>query len=412
MELRCITRSVQLVEMSETYIQDYFIQLEKGKTNTINGWIRLDGLQKQQSVTVEIPEIGLKQIVATNTEGYAALNLTTNKLQLWTPDKPKLYVVRLSTATDSVSDKIGFRTIETRGTDIILNGKPVFLKGVCIHEEAPYRSGRCYSDDDARTLLTWAKDMGCNFVRLAHYPHNEAMTRMADLMGLMVWSEVPVYWSIQFEKPEVYANTENQLTENISRDKNRASVVIWSVANETPNNEARLNFLKKLLTKTRSLDPTRLTAAACFASSNKTAYKLEDPLGEFLDVMGCNEYIGWYSMPAEFAPTTTWTSKYDKPLIMSEFGGEGIAGLHGKSDEIWSEEYQNRIYENQVKMFDNIPFLRGTSAWILMDFRSPKRMLPIKQNFYNRKGLVSDKGIKKLAFYTLQKWYESKVIKN
>ena len=139
---------------------------------------------------------------------------------------------------------------------------------------------------------------------------------------------------------------------------------------------------------------------------------IEDPLGEYVDVMGCNEYIGWYTLPAELAPTINWTSKFNKPLIMSEFGGEAVAGLRGKSDEIWTEEYQNRIYENQVKMFDNIPFLKGTSAWILMDFRSPLRMLPIKQNFFNRKGLVSDKGIKKLAYYTLKKWYDSKVIKN
>lgn len=403
-----ITRSVNLIEVSETYISDYFIQLEKGKTADIKGWVKLEGTKKSQSVTVEIPELGVKQTLQADTSGLAPLSINAKKLQLWTPESPKLYLVKLISASDTISDKIGFRTIETRGTEILLNGKSIFLKGASIHEEAPYRTGRCYSEGDARTLLTWAKELGSNYVRLAHYPHNEIMTRMADEMGLLVWSEIPVYWAVKFEKPEIYAKAETQLVENISRDKNRASIIIWSVANETPETEDRLNFLKKLITKTKSIDPTRLTAAALFSKASKGLQHIEDPLGEFVDVMGCNEYIGWYTLPAELAPTIKWTSKYDKPLIMSEFGGEAVAGFHGKADEIWTEEYQNRIYENQVKMFDNIPFLRGTTAWVLMDFRSPLRLLSRKQDFFNRKGLISDKGIKKMAFYTLKKWYQTK----
>lgn len=403
-----ITRSVNLVEVSETFISDYFIQLEKGKIADIKGWVKLEGSQKSQNVTIEIPEIGLKQTVKPDTSGFAALSFNVKKLQLWSPENPKLYLVKLTSATDTITDKIGFRTIETRGTDILLNGKPIFLKGASIHEEAPFRTGRAYSEGDARTLLTWAKELGSNYVRLAHYPHNETMTRMADEMGLLVWSEIPVYWAVKFEKPDVYAKAETQLLENISRDKNRASIIIWSMANETPETEDRLKFLKKLIDKTKSVDDTRLTAAALFSKASKGLQTIEDPLGEYVDVMGCNEYIGWYTLPAELAPTIQWTSKYNKPLIMSEFGGESVAGLHGKADEIWTEEYQNRIYENQVKMFDNISFLRGTSAWVLMDFRSPLRLLPRKQDFFNRKGLVSDTGIKKMAFYTLKKWYQTK----
>ena len=135
---------------------------------------------------------------------------------------------------------------------------------------------------------------------------------------------------------------------------------------------------------------------------------IDDPLGEVLDVMSCNEYIGWYSNAAEDCGKTTWTSKYNKPLIMSEFGGEAVAGLHGKADEIWTEEYMDRIYKNQTAMLDKIPFLRGASPWILMDFRSPLRLRPTKQDYYNRKGVISDKGIKKLAFYTMQAWYQRK----
>ncbi len=129
-----------------------------------------------------------------------------------------------------------------------MNGRPIFLRGICIHEEAPLRGGRALNEADARMLLTWAKELGSNFVRLAHYPHNEQMTRVADEMGLLVWSEMPVYWTILWDNPETYANARNQLSENITRDRNAPSVILWSVANETPVSEPRKKFLRGLST--------------------------------------------------------------------------------------------------------------------------------------------------------------------
>src|SRR5262249_58216492 len=117
-------------------------------------------------------------------------------------------------------DQIGFRSIETKGTEILINGKPLFLRGVCIHEEAPLRSGRANSREDARTLLGWARELGVNFVRLAHYPHNEYMIREADRMGIMVWSEIPVYWTIQWENQATFEKELNQMHEEIEREKN------------------------------------------------------------------------------------------------------------------------------------------------------------------------------------------------
>ena len=96
---------------------------------------------------------------------------------------------------------MGFRTIEVQGARILLNGKPIFLRGVSMHEEAPFREGRAFSAADAQTLLGWVKDLGCNFVRFAHYPHNENEIRLADRMGLLVWSEIPVYWDIDWSSP-------------------------------------------------------------------------------------------------------------------------------------------------------------------------------------------------------------------
>jgi len=400
-----LTREVMLIETPTTFVNDYMVQLKPGSRDRVVGWVRLAGEKLSQRITVRIPEAGVVKSFATDGNGLATIDFNAD-LKLWSPETPKLYDVTVEAETDQVRDQIGFRSIETRGTDILLNGRPIFLRGVCIHEEAPLRGGRAYSREDAVTLLGWAKEMGANFVRLAHYPHNEFMIREADRMGIMVWSEIPVYWTIQWENPATLENARNQLSEVIARDKNRAAVVIWSVANETPLSDARLSFLRNLISHARSLDPTRLLSAAMERHYvDAKTQMIDDPLGEFLDVLGCNEYVGWYDGLPEKADGLEWKSKYQKPLVMSEFGGDALFNNHGDPLTRWTEEYQENIYQHQIGMLKRIPFLRGTSPWILMDFRSPRRPLPGIQDYWNRKGLVSDRGEKKKAFYVMQRWY-------
>ncbi len=399
-----LTRDVNLVEVPATFIEDYFLQLKKGSVDEIAGWVKLNNANGGKAVTIEIPEASVKQLVTTEANGYAPVSFKA-RLNLWSPENPKLYLVKVSTDSDSVSDRIGFRELETRGTDILLNGKPIFLRGICIHEESPLRGGRAFSEDDARMLLTWAKELGSNFVRLAHYPHNEHMTRLADEMGIMVWSEIPVYWTVLWDNPETFANARNQLGESITRDKNKASVILWSVANETPVSEARIKFLKGLIDHARKMDPTRLlTAANERHYADAETQLIDDPLGEYLDVLGCNEYVGWYDGLPEKADRLQWKITYNKPLIISEFGGDALFGYHGEANVRWTEEYQKNLYEHQLAMLKKIPSLRGMTPWILTDFRSPRRPLPRIQDFYNRKGLISSRGERKQAFY--RKAYE------
>jgi beta-glucuronidase len=256
-----LTRRVLLLEVPGTFIRDYFIQLKPGSPENIEGWIQLDGKTPRQTVKIQIPEAFSAFTVQTDQDGYAKFSYSVN-LELWSPENPRRYDVVIQSETDTVRDRIGFRSIETRGNEILLNGKSIFLRGISIHEEAPFRSGRAFSKEDAGILLDWAKDLGCNFVRLAHYPHNEFMIREAERMGLLVWSEIPVYWTILWENPLTFNNAANQLFEMITRDKNRASVILWSIGNETPLYEARLRFMKDLAAKARELDPTRLVTAA------------------------------------------------------------------------------------------------------------------------------------------------------
>jgi len=405
-----LTRTVSLLEVPDTFIDQYDLHLERGEGSVIAGWAHVNGAEPGAKVEVEIPELGAKTAATAGDGGRAEIRLTVQGLKRWSPETPKLYKVKLLAGQDSIEDLIGFRTIETRGTEILLNGKPIFLRGVCVHAEAPYRLGRANTDKDAETLLGWAKEMGANFVRLAHYPHDETMLRAADRMGVLVWSENPVYWALQFDNPNVLAKASQQLDEEINTSRNHAAIIIWSMANETPNNEVRTQFITTLATRARELDPTRLISAALLVRGEGNTKIVDDPLGNALDVIGANEYIGWYEKKPETADVTKWRIDYRKPLIMTEFGGEAKAGLHGGDNDRWTEEYQANIYRHQLVMFNNIPQLRGLSAWLLMDFRSPNRPLAGFQDEFNRKGLISDQGQKKLAFYVLQKAYKEKTV--
>jgi beta-glucuronidase len=243
-----ITRSVAVVETPDSFIGDYFIQLDKGSVKNISGWVQGNSIRPGQPLTVDIPELKIHHRYTVDSAGSVHFSFQA-PVKLWSPEHPVLYDVILASGTDTVRDRIGFRNIEVKGTQIYLNGNPVFLRGISIHEEAPFRSGRANSRDDARTLLGWAKELGCNFVRLAHYPHNEHMLDEADRIGLMVWSEIPVYWTIRWENAQTYINASRQLSEMITRDRNRASVICWSVSNETPLSIPRLEFLKDLFVK-------------------------------------------------------------------------------------------------------------------------------------------------------------------
>ncbi|MBN2365233.1 MAG: beta-glucuronidase [Calditrichaeota bacterium] len=402
-----ITRRVLLVEVPETFVRDYFVQLDKNSRNKISGWAQLDGENKEQKFHILIPELKIDNKYRTDRTGYARFDVQAEP-ELWSPENPKLYNVFIETESDTIRDRIGFRKIEVNGTDILLNGKPVFLRGISIHEEAPFMDGaRAYAREHAKILLNWAKELNCNFVRLAHYPHNEYMTRIADEIGLLVWSEIPVYWTILWENEATFNNARLQLTEMITRDKNRASVILWSMANETPVSEPRLQFLKKLADLARTLDPTRLITAAMERHYiNEHTLMIDDPFGEYVDVLGCNSYIGWYDgLPAK-CDSVEWKTIYDKPLIMSEFGAGALYGYHGDKLTRWTEEFQLYVYGKNLKMLQKIPFIRGMTPWILKDFRSPRRPLPVIQDFWNRKGLVSDKGQKKQAYYLLKEFYD------
>ena len=404
-----INRDVNLIETPNSFIEDYFIQLKKGSSNSIKGWIKVNGSQLFQTIKISIPEVKANYTVTTNDSGYAPIEFDAN-VQLWSPQQPKLYTVKISLETDTIKEQIGFRTIETKGTEILLNGKSIFLKGVNIHEEIGGEKRKSVTENDALKLLTAAKNLGCNFVRLTHYPHNENMVRLADKMGIMLWEEIPLWQGIAFGDPVMQPKMDYMLQEMIQRDKNRSSIIIWSLSNETLPGAARNKSLTKMAELARSKDDTRLIASAFdHVSYNKNLVTIDDTLSKVLDVVGVNAYLGWYKPWAADPKDYVWKFDFNKPLIMTEFGGEALYGHHGAADTAssWSEEYQEQVYKNNVTMFKNIPFLRGTTPWVLYDFRSARRMHSVYQKGYNRKGLLSENGEKKKAWYVMKAYYNN-----
>ena len=352
------------------------------------------------SAVFEIPELGLKEeLPLSEGKGTAVFDCAPD---LWSPERPKLYDVSLRFGEDEVRDRVGFREIRVRGRELLLNGVPLFLRGVSCHEESVAR-GRSLTREERLENLRLAKELGCNYLRLAHYPHHEETARLADELGLLLWEEVPVYWGIAFGSGEAWADAANQLTELIRRDWNRPSVILWSVGNENPDTEERFRFMGRLADLARREDDTRLISAACLVDGAQN--KIADRLAEKLDVIGVNEYYGWYDPDFERLPRLFENSRPVKPVIVTEFGADALRGAHGTAEDKGTEECQAEVYRRQVAVLGTIPYVRGMTPWILYDFRCPRRT-GVLQGYYNRKGLLDEgKEYRKPAFYVLQAFY-------
>ena len=395
-------RDVELLRLPKAYIKDFSLTLAPDGKGVNASVITSGKTEGQASCRVRIEELGIdRQIDIKSGKGEATFE--TN-LTLWSPENPKLYDVTLEYADDCISERIGFRDIKVNGLDIILNGQKIFLKGVCAHEDSVL-NGKSVTECEIREYMQLAKEMNCNFMRLAHYPHSELAAQIADEVGLLLWEEIPVYWAIEFSNKDVYANAENQLIELINRSKNRASVIIWSVGNENADTEPRLEFMKNLALTAKRVDPTRLVSAACMFNAEDML--IDDRLVDYIDVIGINEYYGWYIPDFSQLIKIFNNCNPSKPLIISEFGADARVGFRGTKDELMTEDQQLYVYQRQIEAFKQMPYIKGTSPWIFFDFRCPRRTHPV-QNYYNIKGLLSaDKSYKKPAYFAMQEFYAS-----
>lgn len=407
-----ITRDVMLVSVPSVYIDDYVMSLDKKDMDVINAKVSLSSAVIQ-NVNIEIPELGISRTVRTDEQGQVSVSLKARRLVLWCPENPKLYSVRLSSGDDVVTEQIGFRTLGVDGTKILLNGKPMFMKSISFHEEIPQRMGRAFSESDAQVLLGAASELGVNMVRLAHYPQNEHIVRLAEKMGIILWEEIPLWQGIDFTNRQTLEKAIGMYREMIGRDRNRCAVCFWGIANETRPSADRNAFLEEVLDVAESMDDTRLfTIADDVARWNEESgqFEMDDPFIDKVDVVAVNRYMGWYAPWPKAPAECRWNVASGKPLIISEFGGEAMYGVHGNADKAWSwsEDYQEQMIRDNLEMFDRIENLAGISPWVLFDFRSPTRLHPVNQEGWNRKGLLSDQGMKKKAWYVMFDYYKTR----
>ncbi|MDE7251271.1 MAG: glycoside hydrolase family 2, partial [Lachnospiraceae bacterium] len=259
-----IYRSMELFVVPDVFVKDMSVMLDPKDHShqTIRAEVALSK-QVTGQAQFRILQLGIDMPVEIQ-EGVGVITVKTEP-KLWEPENPVLYDVEVSYEGDVLRDRIGFRDVRVEKNKILLNDKEIFLRGVSCHEDS-VTNGKALTEEERIETIRIAKELGCNFMRLAHYPHHENMAKLADEMGLLLWEEVPVYWDIDFDNPATYEDAENQLLELIGRDKNRASVIIWSVGNENLDTESRYLFMSKLVNVAKQADPSRLVSAACLVN--------------------------------------------------------------------------------------------------------------------------------------------------
>lgn len=398
-----VYRSVSLFSLPKVFIADFRAALlPNGQMNKIRFSLTLsDAIDGEASVA--IPELKIQlQIPIKNGIGEAVVSAQP---ELWSPESPRLYAIVADFGADRVSDRVGFRDIRVDGEHILLNGKRLWLRGVSVHEEYP-GLGKAANEGVIREMLTHARELGCNFMRLAHYPHHEAVAVLADELGIMLWEEIPVYWAIAFNRQATLNDAENQLRELIKRDFNRASVIVWGVGNENADTDARYNFMSHLAAVARAADGTRLVSAACLI--NREKFIIEDRLSAHLDIIGINEYFGWYEPSFDNLSRLLNTSNPGKPVIITETGADAVVGHHGGERELFTEECQAEVYRQQIERLRACSFIQGMTPWILYDFRTERRQNHFQKG-HNLKGLIAgDHKSKKEAFSVLADFYCAK----
>jgi beta-glucuronidase len=459
-----IVGDVYIVETPKQFIRNAYLQLNPENFSEAYFNLEMNNKFAGKEISLEIPELQYSNKFITNSSGAITENIQITP-QLWSPANPKLYEVIISSQNESINDEIGFRSIKTQGQKIYLNNSEIRFKGIAMHSEPIGIDGPAFSQEHFKELLSTAKELNINFVRAAHYPYTRHLAKIADQFGLMLWEEVPVYWNIDWSNAETLTIAKNQISRLVQRDQNRASVVVWSVANETPLSSSRIKFLNALLSEIEVTDTSRLTTAALLSGSEeqfrslvlvlalqgakskwvdpkeKAIFKsildranvsidhelnfslsIEDPLGDSVDLISYNEYFGWYyvtfftdqmmisegtlrQLMFEVMPKIKISSIFDKPIHISEFGAGAKYGNH--TNKIWSEGYQAKLYQHQLEMLSNNPQIQGISPWVFKDFRAMLRPLPGIQDFYNRKGLIDENGNKKEAFEVLADFYEN-----
>ncbi len=334
--------------------------------------------------------------------------LTVPDAALWSPDSPNLYsltveLLRGGQAYDRYTLPVGIRAIQVEGDALLLNGEPIILKGFGRHEDFPI-FGRGFAPPVIVKDYALMKWVGANSFRTTHYPYSEQMMDLADRLGFLVIDETPAVGLFFAEEglARRLALCRQYVQEMIARDKNHPSVVMWSLANEPHSlRPAAKPFFRELYDLAKSLDPTRPVTVVSYAGIGEEAF-------EFLDVVCLNRYFGWYSQSGKLdegcallsAELDALHQKYPKPLILTEFGADAVAGHHAQPPEMFSEEYQAEMISRYIEVLNSKPFVVGQHVWNLCDFKTGQAVH--RMGALNLKGVFTRDRRPKLAAHRLR----------
>jgi beta-glucuronidase len=415
-----IHRPVKIACLPHTHLDGVKIDTElKGKAGLVKYTAELSGDRRDLQVTVTLRDGGA--CVATQTQSLTNSvvtgELAVSDCRLWGPDDPHLYQCHFEvfdgeTLWDEYSLDIGLRDVRVEGDKLLLNGEPVFLKGFGKHEDFPV-IGKALSHPLIVKDCQLMKWIGANSFRTSHYPYAEAIIKMADRMGFLVIDEAPaVSMNLRHATPKTLEAHKQALTELIARDYNHPSVIGWSVANEPGiwgEEEAVGDVAAKYWGETfdhvRALDPKRpITLPACLETG------FEDPSFELCDFISLNRYWGWYDLPGDLDSAgrqfkeelQTFYDRFQKPILVSEFGADTMEGEHATYPQMFTEEYQTDLIMKYFEVIESLPFMVGEHIWNFADFRTAQHH---RRVVLNKKGVFTrQRDPKSCAFAIRKHW--------
>lgn len=418
-----IHRPVKVIALPKTFIQDIKIITEvKNNKGIISYEIEINGNDKVE-VEIELYDKDSKKVL--NYKGGTKGRLELVNPNLWEPLSPYLYKfwVKLIDNNKNIVDiyrlPIGIRTVKVTKTQFLINGKPFYFKGFGKHEDSDIRGKGLDNVINIKdfNILKW---IGANSFRTSHYPYSEEIMNLADEEGIVIIDEVPaVGMNLWNPKEKVFTNKRvNEKTlehhlqcirELIKRDKNHPSVVMWSVANEAATYEKNsVKYFKKIVDEVRKLDKTRPVTIVNSTLPDKCR------VSKFFDVICVNRYWGWYSDPGKLdlieyqmsLELDKWFKRFKKPILVTEFGADTIAGFHKYPPVMFSEEFQVEFLNCYFKAIDKKNFVIGEHIWCFADFATKQAITRV---IGNRKGIFTrQREPKQAAFFIKKRWCEIK----
>ena len=399
-----IQRPVRLTATPVRHIRDITL------IPSLNGEVRytVDVSDPDADVRVEVLDAEGKQ--AARSEGREGI-LKISSPRLWEPrpGTPYLYTARISCGDDLYEQPFGIREVRVDGTRFLINGKPFRFHGPCKHEDSPFR-GRgtdpCVNVTDIN-LYRW---MHANCFRTSHYPYAEEMYQLCDREGIVIVDETPAVgmWADEQYGWNLAGYHEQVLRDMIARDKNHPCVVMWSLGNEPDTDtlpDRAYGYWHPLYETAHQADPQNrpVTVVGC-----QNRYERDRVIRD-MDVVLINRYYGWYNLSGDleaaqyaFRLELDWWEKQHKPVILSEYGADTIAGLHGAAPEMFTEEYQVAFYKAMNACLDERDFVIGEMPWNFADFSTCQGPMRVGGN---RKGLFTrDRQPKMAAHYFRERW--------